>query len=250
MNDFSGQTAFITGGGAGIGEAYAKALAKRGATVALADLDLAVAEKAAASIEADGGKAIAVQCDVSDEDLVETAVKKTVDQTGGIDILINNAARHLMTYAGPPTELSTQLWREMLDINVVGIIICSRICRPYLAKRPGVILNMSSIAGFNLSSPYSISKLAVRGLTVTLAKEFATDGIRSCAIAPGFVDSPAAVSALPEDLKDHLINEVQLIHRLGRMDDLVNAMLFLCSDQASFVTGETLIVGGGSATHL
>ena len=248
--EFAGRTAFITGGGSGIGEVFADHLAARGAHVVLADIDLAVAEAAAIRIRGEGHKALAVACDVADQASVEAAVAQTVAQCGGLDILINNAARHLMTYAGPPTGLSSELWSQMLNVNVVGVINCARAARPHLAKRPGVIINMSSIAGFSATSPYGVSKLAVRGLTVGLATEFSKDGVRVCGIAPGLVDSPAATAEVPDEIRKRLVEQVQLVHRHGTMTDLANAMLFFCSDQASFVTGETLIVGGGSSVRI
>jgi len=247
---FAGQTAFITGGGAGIGEAYAVALAERGAAVALADVALETAQEAAKRIEAAGGRAFAVACDVADEAQVQAAVGATAEAFGGIDILINLAGRHLMEYSVAPTELTSQLWRDLLEVNVIGLVNCARACRPHLEKRPGVMLNTASIASFTATSPYGVSKLAVRALTAGLAKEFSNAGIRVCAIAPGLVDSPAALHHVPDTVRRQLIDNTQLIHRPGRMADLVNAMLFLCSDQASFVTGETLIVGGGSALRV
>jgi NAD(P)-dependent dehydrogenase (short-subunit alcohol dehydrogenase family) len=248
--NFAGQTAFITGGGAGIGEAYAVALAARGAAVVLADVSFKAAEAAAARIEADGGRALAVACDVADEAQVTAAVAQAVETFGGLDILINLAGRHLMDYSVAPTDLTSQLWRELFDVNVIGLVNCARACRPHLAKRPGVMLNTASIASFAATSPYGISKLAVRALTGALAKEFSEAGIRVCGIAPGLVDSPAALEHVPDTVRRQLIDQVQLIHRPGRVSDLVDAMLFLCSDQASFVTGETLIVGGGAGLRV
>jgi len=243
---FKDKVAFITGGGRGIGETYARALAAEGAAVALAEIDLPAAQAVAASIEDTGARAIAVACDVADQSSVDAAVAHTVEHLGGVDILINNAAKHLMEYAGKPTELPRAKWRLMLDVNVIGIVNCAAACRPSMRERGGgVIINQSSIAGFDPTTPYGISKLAVRGLVAALARELAPDGIRVYGIAPGSVDSPSAMADLPPALLDTLINRHQLIKRQGRMQDLVGAMLFFCSPEAGFITGETLMIGGG-----
>ncbi|MGE5327398.1 MAG: SDR family NAD(P)-dependent oxidoreductase [Deltaproteobacteria bacterium] len=243
---FKDKVAFITGGGRGIGETYARALAAEGAAVVLAEIDLPAAQGVAASIAESGAPTLAVTCDVADEGSVDAAVARAVEHFGGVDILINNAAKHLMEYAGKPTELPRAKWRLMLDVNVIGIVNCSAACRRSMRERGGgVIINQSSIAGFDPTTPYGISKLAVRGLVVALAKELAPDGIRVYGIAPGPVDSPSAMADLPPALLDEFINRHQLVKRQGLMTDLVGAMLFFCSPQASFITGETLMIGGG-----
>jgi len=243
---FEGKTAFITGGGRGIGEAFARALAGQGAAVVLAELDLPAAEGVARDIVAGGGQAMAVSCDVSDERTVEAAVAQAVERFGGIDILINNAALHNFTYGQPITRLPLDKWRRMLDVNVVGIVICSAACQPSMkARGGGVIVNMSSVASMPATTAYGVSKLAVRGLTVGLAQELAPDGIRVYAIAPGLMDTDSVKAELPEFYRDRILNEQQLIKRQGTTADLVGALLFFCSDAASFITGETLVIGGG-----
>jgi 3-oxoacyl-[acyl-carrier protein] reductase len=243
---FSGKVAFITGGGRGIGETYARALVAEGAAVVLAEIDMPAAENVASSITAGGGRALAAACDVTDEGSVDAAVARAVKQFGGIDILINNAAKHLSEFNCKPTELPRAKWREMLDVNVIGIVNCSAACRPSMRERGGgVIVNQVSIAGFDPNTPYGISKLAVRGLVVALAKEFGADGIRVYGIAPGLVDSPSAMADLPPALIQEFSTRFQLFKRPGRMTDLVGAMLFFCSQESSFITGETLVISGG-----
>jgi NAD(P)-dependent dehydrogenase (short-subunit alcohol dehydrogenase family) len=242
----TGKVAFITGGGRGIGETFAKALASEDASVVLADLDLEAAERVAGEIECAGGRAMAVSLDVSDEDTVASAVAGATARFGGIDILINNAALHSFTYGQPITRLPLDKWRRMLEVNVVGIVICSAACRPSMqARGGGVIINMSSIASMPAATAYGVSKLAVRGLTVGLAQEFAPDNIRVYALAPGLMNTDAVKAELPEKYWDLIINQQQLIKRQGTPADLVGAMLFFCSDAASFITGETLVIGGG-----
>jgi NAD(P)-dependent dehydrogenase (short-subunit alcohol dehydrogenase family) len=243
--DFEGRIAFITGGARGIGRRYARALTEQGAAVALADVDIEEAEKTAAELRETGATAIAVRCDVADETEVERVVDAVADELGGIDILINNAAKHLAAYNPPVTQLSRDRWRRLLDVNVIGVVNCSASCRPHMAKRGGgAIVNQSSIAGFMSIAAYGISKLAVRGLTVALAHEFAEDDIRVNGIAPGATESEVAVEAIPPERFDYFVQQ-QLIKRRESMDDLVGPMLFLCSDDSGFVTGETIIVGGG-----
>lgn len=238
------RVAFITGGARGIGRAFADALVQDGVKVVLADADPAAAEQA--SVEIGAEHALGVPCDVGDEAGVQRAVELAVRRFGGIDILINNAARHLMAWSRPVTEVTTEQWRDILNINVLGIVNCARAARPHLARSgAGAVVNISSVSGFTSVDVYGITKLAVRGLTTALAKEFADHGIRVNCIAPGPMDTEAAKADLPESLLREFIDNRQLIKRQGHVADLVGAMRFFCSPDASFVTGETLAVGGG-----
>lgn len=240
---FENRVAFITGGARGIGLAMATEIVELGGKVALADIDLEAATAAAKEL---GENALAVTCDVSDVASVEAAVAATAERFGRIDILINNAALHLMAWNRPVTALTQDEWRLLLDVNVIGLVNCAKAARPHLAASPGAaVLNISSIAGMQSANAYGVSKLAVRGLTVSLAVDLAVDGIRVNALAPGAIDSENAMDDLSRELLDDLIQGKQLIKRQGTRKDLVEAMKYLCSDAASFVTGETLIVGGG-----
>jgi 3-oxoacyl-[acyl-carrier protein] reductase len=243
---FQRKTAFITGGAAGLGRAFAGALAGEGARVAIADIDRAAADRTVAELISEGAQAIAVTCDVADEHQVNTAVGTALEQLGGIDILINNAGRHLSKYNQPFHVLSRDDLRELFEVNVIGVVNCTLACRDSMRERGGgVVLNISSMAGFMNISPYGVSKLAVRGLTVAFAYELSPDRIRVNAIAPGLMNTENALADLPHALVDDIVRERQLVHRLGTMDDAVSAMLYLCSDEASFITGETLKVSGG-----
>jgi 3-oxoacyl-[acyl-carrier protein] reductase len=243
---FYGKTAVITGGAIGFGRAFARALAGEGANVAILDIDTKTADRTAAELTADGARAIAVPCDVADEQQVDTAVGVVIENFGGIDILINNAGLHLMKYNQPFGVLSRADIRGLFDVNVIGVINCTLACRDSMRDRGGgVVLNISSMAGFMNISPYGVSKLAVRGLTVAFASELSPDRIRVNGIAPGLMNTENALADLPHALVDDIVRERQLVHRLGTMDDVVAAMLYLCSDAASFITGETLKVSGG-----
>lgn len=241
---FAGKVAFITGGAMGIGRTFGKAFAREGAAVVIADVDTAKAGSTADEINADGGMALAVECDVADEGKVDIAVGRAVERFGGVDILVNNAAKHLLEYNRPVTQLPRGMWRRMLDVNVLGIVNCAASCRPHMRGGGGVIVNQSSIAGFQSTASYGITKLAVRGLTVALAHEMAEDNIRVNGIAPGATESENVLKALPPERFQRNVDR-QLIKRRGTMADLVGPLLFLCSNDSGFVTGETLIVAGG-----
>jgi 3-oxoacyl-[acyl-carrier protein] reductase len=243
---FDNKVAFITGGAVGFGRAFGVALAHEGAAVALADIDGAAARQTALEMQASGARAIAVECDVADEAQVGSAVAETIEELGGIDILINNAGRHLTKYNQPFSLLPRQDLRDLFDVNVFGVVHCSIACRAAMRNRGGgAIVNIASIAGHLHVNPYSVSKLAVRGITVALAGEFAPDGIRVNAISPGLMATENAMTDLPDEMLKDFVENRQLVHRLGRMDDVVAAMAFLCSDDASFITGETIKVSGG-----
>jgi 3-oxoacyl-[acyl-carrier protein] reductase len=243
---FQGKTAFITGGAVGLGRAFARALTGEGAAVAIADIDFEGADRTANELTARGAQAIALACDVADEHQVDAAVAATIEKFGGVDVLINNAGRHLMKYNQPFGTLSRAEVRGLFDVNVIGVINCTLACRDSMRSRGGgVVLNISSSAGFLSNTAYGVSKLAVRGLTVAFASELSDDLIRVNGIAPGLTNTESALADLPQALVEDFVEELQLVHRICTMDDIARAMLFLCSDEASFITGETLKVSGG-----
>jgi NAD(P)-dependent dehydrogenase (short-subunit alcohol dehydrogenase family) len=200
----------------------------------------------------DGAQGLACAMDVTDADAAAAMVARAVDELGGVDVLVNNAGIHLDHAQLPFTLDAVPKWRSVLDVNVVGALIGAAACRPAMAARGGgAIVNMSSMAAYGGSGAYGVSKLALNSLTVSLAADFATDGIRVNGIAPGLVDSEAAVEwwsdagrAGMEGIDQMLIGQ-QMIKRQGTMHDLADMCLFLCSDAASFVTGQTILVDGG-----
>jgi NAD(P)-dependent dehydrogenase (short-subunit alcohol dehydrogenase family) len=248
---FDEKVAFITGGAVGFGRAFGRALGREGAAVAIADIDADAAQRTAKEFESEGIRAVAVACDVAEEDKVQRAVETTLRQLGGVDVLINNAGKHLTKYNQPFSVLPRQELRALFDVNVIGVVNCTVACRgPMAARGGGVVLNISSIAGHMHVSPYAVSKLAVRGLTVALATELAPEAIRVNAISPGLMATENAMEDLPQEMIDDFVQNRQLVHRLGVMDDIVKTMLFLCSDDASFITGETIKVSGGYPAEL
>jgi 3-oxoacyl-[acyl-carrier protein] reductase len=248
---FDGKVAFITGAAAGFGYAFAQALSREGAAVALADVDFEGAKRNAAGLDSPSAPALGLSCDVGDDRSVEVAVDQTVKQLGGVDILINNAARHLKKYNQPFSSLTREDIRGLFDVNVIGVITCSLACRPSMSERgQGVILNMSSAGGYMSSSPYGVTKLAVRGLTIALANEFSSDGIRVNAIAPTMTPTDGVLSEYSEEEIDRITKARQLVRRRATIDDVTRTMLFLCSEDAAFITGETVRVTGGASLSI
>jgi 3-oxoacyl-[acyl-carrier protein] reductase len=237
---YEGKSVLVTGAAHGIGRAYAEAFAAEGAGVTIADIDGEGAKTAAAGIE--GSLAVAV--DVADEEAVSTMVVSVVERFGGVDVLVNNAGLHMGVY-NQCVSLPADDWRRLLDVNVIAPVLCARYCTESMNRRGGgVILNQSSNSSYLGVGAYSISKLALNGVTVSMARELASEGIRVVGIAPGMVASDAVIERLGEDRKEAVLGG-QLIKRFGAVNDLIGMVLLLCSDQTSFMTGQTVIVDGG-----
>jgi NAD(P)-dependent dehydrogenase (short-subunit alcohol dehydrogenase family) len=249
---FTNKVVIITGGGAGIGRRYAHRFAAEGASVVIADVDVAAGNRVVDELKEKGASALSVEADVTSAAAAESTAASAVQSFGGIDFLINNAGVHLDHAQLPFTVEAAGDWRHVFDVNVIGPLMYSAACRPSMAARGGgVIINMSTMAAYGGGGAYSASKLALNSLTVSLGRAFGDDGIRVNGIAPGFVDSEAAIEwskdpkrAGRTDIADMLIAG-QMIKRQGLMEDLADMCLFLCSDQASFVTGQTILVDGG-----
>jgi 3-oxoacyl-[acyl-carrier protein] reductase len=259
---FVDKVVIVTGAGNGIGREYARAFAAEGGSVVVADIDDAGAAATVAQIVADAaarsragadpdeasrghGRAIGVHCDIADEADVAAMVRTAVETFGGVDILVNNAGLHLGRF-NECTTLPVEEWRRILDVNVIGALLCARECAASMAARGGgVIINQSSMASYlPPGGAYGVSKLALNGLTMALAGELGADGTRVVAIAPGMISSDAVVADLAQEHKD-LVLRGQLLKRLGRIDDLVGVVLFLASADAGFITAQTYVVDGG-----
>ncbi len=248
--EHEGRIAVVTGGGRGFGKAFGHALAARGAHVVLADIEPAVGEEAAAEIRAAGGSASAFPVDVADELQAEALVADTVAKHGGIDIFINNAGLHSAAFNHPTATLGVAKLRRLMDVNVMGTIICTMAAAPAMKGRKGAaIMNISSMAAYGCGTAYGVSKLAVQGITMMSARELGPDGIRVNAIAPGLIFTETIRAELPPAVVE-MVKGTQLINREGEEPDIVEMMLFLCSDRSSFITGETYRVSGGATLQI
>ena len=245
-----GRVAIVTGAASGIGEASAIRLAEEGATVICADLNGSGAEATALKIIADGGRAMAVEIDISDSAQCDAAVSKAVDSYGSIDILVNNAGVNLPSVFH---ETTNEAIDRTLSVNVKGAMYLTRAALPHMLKNSrGSIVNMSSVNGL-VSEPYlsvySASKGAIVMFTRGIALDYAKSGIRCNAICPGWVDTPInhAHAKMLGGL-DHVyktIDSFQPIGRPGTSREIANLVLFLASDEASFMTGSIVSADGG-----
>lgn len=245
MGEWNGRTALVTGGGRGFGKAFGKALAAEGAHAVLVDIDGSVAEEAAAEIRASGGSALGLAGDVTDEARMIVITAEAAAARGGIDLLVNNAGLHSDEYGQPITKMGYAKVRRLFDVNVLGVVNCTLAAWPHMKGREGAsIVNISSSAAHMGGSAYGDSKLAVAGLTITFARELGPDGIRVNAISPGLMLTETIKAELPAETMKR-VKAMQLIDGDGVEEDIVQALLYLASPRARFVTGEVLRVTGG-----
>jgi 3-oxoacyl-[acyl-carrier protein] reductase len=240
---FQDKVAMVTGGAAGIGQATALAFASEGAKVVI--LDLADrGEEVAEKIKQDGGDAFFIQTNVSNSDGVQAAVKTAIDTYGQIDILVNNAG---ITRDNLIMKMKDEDWELVLRVNLFSTYHCSKaVVRPMMRKRYGRIINVASVvglAGQAGQTNYAASKAGIIGFTKSLAKEVGSRNITVNAIAPGFIKT-ALTDVLPEEMVKAAIENTPL-GRLGEVEDVAKAVLFLASDDAAFITGQVLTVDGG-----
>jgi 3-oxoacyl-[acyl-carrier protein] reductase len=240
-----GKVALVTGGGNGMGRAYCVALAREGASVVVTDVDVESAASVVDEIKRAGGVATSARCDVSDQAEVETAVATATKAYGGVDILVNNAALHLTKWTGPFASFTPDQLRTLFDVNIMGLIAMTMACGESMTERGGgVVVNIGSTSGYLSTSPYGVTKLAVRGLTVAFAKELGSSNIRVNGIAPGIIYTDSALAQLGEDgLAEHRRGQVN--DTRGEVADVVETMLFLVSDKARMITGEMVKVAAG-----
>jgi NAD(P)-dependent dehydrogenase (short-subunit alcohol dehydrogenase family) len=246
----AGKVAVITGAGSGIGAAMAVLFAREGAAVVAADFDAAAAQETAEQIAAAGGGALALQVDVADAAGVERMVTRTVEQLGRLDILCNNAG---IGVAAVCHETSESDWDRTMAVDLKGVFLGCKYAIPHmLAQGGGVICNTSSAAGqvgvLNRAA-YCAAKAGVLGLTKSIAIDYAERGIRCNALVPATVDSPWIGKILSQqsdpERERQRMEARQPIGRMGRPEEIAAAALYLCSDDAAFVTGTGLVIDGG-----
>jgi NAD(P)-dependent dehydrogenase (short-subunit alcohol dehydrogenase family) len=241
------KVAIVTGAAQGIGQEYAAALGREGAKVVLADLNGEAAEQNAASIVQSGGEAIGVTVDVSDADAVDTMVQRTVEQFGGVDVLVNNAAIYAGYVHYTLMDIPLDYWNRFVDVNLTSVLLCTKAVVPHMIERgKGKIINQSSAGGNIAGNQYGITKLGVQGLTVGFARELGKNFINVNCIAPGVINTQATLDHYPGEQTDAVVARLHLIPRVGTPEDLAHALIYLASDESDFVTGQIFHIDAGS----
>ncbi len=250
MSRFEGRTVVITGGGGGIGSALCAGFAAEGAAVAVFDRALEPASATAAAVVGSGGRAIAVECDITDRSGVDASIERVVDELGPIDVLVNNAGWDMFV---PFLKTEPDDWARLIDINLVGALNMHHAVLPSMVERgSGRVVTVSSDAarvGSSGEAVYAACKAGLVAFSKTLAREHSRHGITFNVVCPGPTDTALLSSVTetandPEKLREAFRRSIPM-GRLGQPDDLVGAVMFFASDQASFVTGQVLSVSGG-----
>lgn len=240
----SGKTALVTGSTRGIGRAVAERLAAEGAFVTVSGRSQDQAEQVAAEIVAAGGKAIGIAADVAVPESAEELVRKAIEAMGRLDILVNNAG---ITRDNLFVRMKRDEWDTVLDVNLHGVYNCTRAAaRPMMRQRYGRIINISSIVGLTGNvgqTNYAASKAAVIGFSKSLARELASRNITVNVVAPGYIKSDMT-DELSDDIRETMMAQIPM-GRVGEPAEVAHAVLFLASDESSYMTGQTLVVDGG-----
>ncbi len=248
--NLKGKTAIVTGGGSGIGKAISLALSENGAMVHILELKSEFAQTTRDQITAKGGSAKIYQCNVADQDQVKKVIEKIADE-GTIDILINNAG---IAHIGTAESTQEADFDNIFNVNVKGVYNCIHATIPFMKTNGGVILNMASVAatvGISDRFAYSMSKGATLTMTYSVAKDFVGFGIRCNSISPGRVHTPFVDGFISKNYPGRekemfdKLSKTQPIGRMGTPEEIGNLVLYLCSDEASFITGTDFPIDGG-----
>src|SRR5437868_7199575 len=246
---FAGKVAFVTGAANGIGRAAALAFAREGASVVVADVSEQGNQETVRLIEAQGGRALAVRCDVARAEDVKAALDKTVEVFGRLDFAFNNAGVEQKKLA-PTAELDEEEWDRIINIDLRGVFLCMKYEIPLILKQGGgAIVNTSSgagIIGIKGSPAYTAAKHGVIGLTRAAALDYAAQNIRINVVCPGYIDTPMMdrFTGGTDEGRARVISE-EPIGRMGRPEEIANAVVWLCSDAAGFVVGSAMVIDGG-----
>jgi 3-oxoacyl-[acyl-carrier protein] reductase len=252
MGRFDGRVVVVTGAARGIGLGTATRFAEEGASVAVLDLDEGSAADAAAKLPVvDGARAVGIGCDVSDSASAEAAVERVVAELGGIHVLVNNAG---ITRDNLLFKMTDEDWDSVIGVHLRGAFLMTRAAQKhFVAQKYGKILNLSSVSalGNRGQANYSAAKMGIQGFTRTLGIELGPYGVNANAIAPGFIATDmtdATAARLKVDVEDfrRMNAEANPVRRVGHPEDIAAAAAFLCSDEASYITGQTLYVDGGA----
>ncbi|MBA1148828.1 SDR family oxidoreductase [Ectothiorhodospiraceae bacterium WFHF3C12] len=246
-----GKVAVVTGAGNGIGRCAGLRFAREGATVFLADVDGAAVEATQRAVSDAGGAAHAVACDVSDPDQVAALFERVDGEVGRLDVLYNNAGT-----AGPPggvTDVDVATWNRVIDINVNGAFHCIRGAIPLMSAGGGSIINQASVAALVGGGPpavgpvaaYTTAKSALLGLTRSVAYQFGERGVRCNALLPGTIDTAMTQPLMDSEAYVDGVVKATPLQRFGRPEEVASTALFLASDEASFITGESIVLDGG-----
>ena len=243
--NLSGKVVIVTGGGGACGRAYCLAFADEGAKVIVADIDHAAAQKVATEIKEKSGEALPIQVDVTQWDEVAHMVKKTLEEFGQIDVLVNNAGIRGMAKL---EEFPEELWDRDLNVNLRGAFYCTKAVAHHMkTRRHGKIINQSSSSAINGhkagGSAYAAAKAGLLGFTRSIAGELAPFNIAVNAITPGMINTPFSAS-MPKERRKTVIKNCPL-GRIGEPEDLVGLVLFLASDRSNYITAQTIMVDGG-----
>ncbi|SEW09336.1 SDR family NAD(P)-dependent oxidoreductase [Natrinema salifodinae] len=239
-----GDVAIVTGSSSGIGKSIAERFAADGVDVVVCSREQGNVDPVAEGINESErpGRALAVECDVTDRDAVEALVEATVEEFGGIDVLVNNAGASFMADFD---DVSPNGWTTIMDINVNGTYHCTHAAAAHLKDGGGAVINLASVAGQRgspLMSPYGAAKAAVINFTTTLSYEWADDGVRVNCIAPGFVATPGVESQM--GVSADTIDREEVARRIGTVEEIADVTQFLASPASSYVVGETITVQG------